>query len=473
MSSTQVLRRGLPRTPGGEPWPPVTKTDAHQAADRASDIQPASNAVPTHSAPANGGATSTASSLVVLRQGLPRTPGGSPWPPISASKSNDAPHTAESADVSTGSTESPVLSEAPRPAEPTKHTEPTESAAPTRPARSTRSTETGRPAPVSARSRKHSEQSKTGSWLDREYGPFSLKQWLGGGLIAFGGIIALAALIVVGARWFLHTTTGAEFIAHYDGHPELPEGTPVGFPAWLSWQHFLNFFFMALIIKTGLSIRYERKAPAYWAPKKKSAQKISLTIWTHLVFDLLWVINGVIFFVLLFATGQWARIIPTSLDVFPHAASAAVQYASLDWPTENGWVHYNGLQLLLYFFTVFVVAPLAIATGLRMSTLWPQSQAFSSIYPISIARKIHMPIAVYFIVFTVIHVLMVFATGALRNLNHIWAAQGDPDPAVYAGNWSGFVFFVIGLAATFAAVVFARPMVLAPLARIFGNVTAR
>ena len=138
-----------------------------------------------------------------------------------------------------------------------------------------------------------------------------------------------------------------------------------------------------------------------------------------------------------------------------------------------GHQHYNGLQLLLYFFTVFVVAPLAIATGLRMSTLWPQSQAFSSIYPISIARKIHMPIAVYFIVFTVIHVLMVFATGALRNLNHMWAAQGDPDPAVYAGNWSGFVFFVIGLAVTFAAVVFARPMVLAPLARIFGNVTAR
>lgn len=473
MSSTQVLRRGLPRTPGGAPWPPVTKTDAGQAADHTSDIHPVSDAVSTHSAPANGDSTSTASSLVVLRQGLPRTSGGGPWPPISASNINDAPHTPESADVSTGSTESPVLSEPPRPAEPTKPIEPTEAAAPTRPAGSTRSTETGRPAPVSAPSRKHSEQPKTDSWLDREYGPFSLKQWLGGGLIALGGIIALAALIVVGARWFLHTATGTEFIANYDGHPELPEGTPVGFPAWLSWQHFLNFFFMALIIKTGLSIRYERKAPAYWAPKKKSAQKISLTIWTHLVFDLLWVINGVIFFVLLFATGQWARIVPTSLDVFPHAASAAVQYASLDWPTENGWVHYNGLQLLLYFFTVFVVAPLAIVTGLRMSTLWPQSQAFSSIYPISIARKIHMPIAVYFIVFTVIHVLMVFATGALRNLNHMWAAQGDPDPAVYAGNWSGFVFFVIGLAVTFAAVVFARPMVLAPLARIFGNVTAR
>lgn len=484
-STEFTLRRGLPRMSGGEPWPPVTKIAAHQVADSTSGIHSASGAVPTHGAPAHSGATSTASSHVVLRQGLPRTPGGSPWPPVSACEINGGTQTPESAAPSTGSVESSVSSEPARPTAPTQHaestdtaeptdtTKPTDTAVPARPAGNTGSAETGSPEPVSATSRKHREQSKTDSVLNRECGPFSLKQWLGGGLIALGGIIALAALIVVSARWFLHTEAGAEFIANYDGHPELPAGTPVGFPAWLSWQHFLNFFFMALIVKTGLSIRYERKAPAYWAPKRKSAQKISLTIWTHLVFDLLWVINGVIFFVLLFATGQWARIIPTSLDVFPHAASAAVQYASLDWPTENGWVHYNGLQLLLYFFTVFVVAPLAIATGLRMSTLWPQSQAFSSIYPISIARKIHMPIAVYFIVFTVIHVLMVFATGALRNLNHMWAAQGDPDPAVYAGNWSGFVFFVIGLAVTFAAVVFARPMVLAPLARIFGNVTAR
>ena len=62
----------------------------------------------------------------------------------------------------------------------------------------------------------------------------------------------------------------------------------------------------------------------------------------------------------LFVTGQWMRIVPTSWDVFPNAVSAALQYVSLDWPTENGWVNYNALQLLAYFTTVFIAAPLAI-----------------------------------------------------------------------------------------------------------------
>ena len=74
-----------------------------------------------------------------------------------------------------------------------------------------------------------------------------------------------------------------------------------------------------------------------------------------------------LFFVLLFVTGQWMRIVPTSWDVFPNALSAALQYVSLDWPTENGWVNYNSLQLLAYFVTVFIAAPLAIVTGMRMS----------------------------------------------------------------------------------------------------------
>ena len=43
--------------------------------------------------------------------------------------------------------------------------------------------------------------------------------------------------------------------------------------------------------------------------------------------------------------------------MFPNALSVVIQYLSLDWPTENGWVAYNGLQLFAYFVTVFVAAP--------------------------------------------------------------------------------------------------------------------
>ncbi len=53
--------------------------------------------------------------------------------------------------------------------------------------------------------------------------------------------------------------------------------------------------------------------------------------------------------------------------MFPNALSLLIQYLSLDWPTDQGWVAYNGLQLLAYFITVFVAAPLALITGLGMS----------------------------------------------------------------------------------------------------------
>lgn len=65
--------------------------------------------------------------------------------------------------------------------------------------------------------------------------------------------------------------------------------------------------------------------------------------------DVLWLVNGLVFVVLLFVTGRWARIVPTNWDIIPNAISAAVQYLSLDWPIEGGWTSYNALQLIAYF----------------------------------------------------------------------------------------------------------------------------
>ncbi len=69
---------------------------------------------------------------------------------------------------------------------------------------------------------------------------------------------------------------------------------------------------------------------------------IGLARWWHLGVDALWLLNGVAFVVLLFATDRWQRLVPTSWDVFPNALSVLIQYLSLNWPTENGWVAYNG-----------------------------------------------------------------------------------------------------------------------------------
>lgn len=83
--------------------------------------------------------------------------------------------------------------------------------------------------------------------------------------------------------------------------------------------------------------------------------------------DLFWLINGIVFFVLLFTTGQWQRLVPQSLDVFPNALSTAIQFLSLNLPANEGFSTYNALQLITYFLTVFVMAPLALITGLLQS----------------------------------------------------------------------------------------------------------
>ena len=88
---------------------------------------------------------------------------------------------------------------------------------------------------------------------------------------------------------------------------------------------------------------------------------IGLARWWHLGADTLWLLNGLVFYILLFTTGHWQRLVPTSWDHVPNAASVALQYLSLDWPHEIGWTAYNALQVFAYFVTVFVAGPAALS----------------------------------------------------------------------------------------------------------------
>lgn len=284
--------------------------------------------------------------------------------------------------------------------------------------------------------------------------------------------VVVLTLIVFVARIFRDSATGQAFLAQYPGQSELPAGASAGFPAWLNFQHFLNAFFIVLIIRTGWLVRTTQRPAAYWTRKntglihtKRAPAKISIHLWLHLSLDALWTLNGVIFIVLLFVTGQWMRLVPTTWAVFPNAVSSALQYASLNWPLENGWVNYNSLQQLAYFTIVFIAAPLAILTGLRMSAIWPQpSSTASKVFPLELARAIHFPVMLFFVLFVITHVTLVLTTGALRNLNHMYATNsGD--------SWLGFGIFAGTLVLTVAAWILAKPVFLQPLASLGGKVT--
>ena len=286
--------------------------------------------------------------------------------------------------------------------------------------------------------------------------------------------VVLIVLVVLAAKWLRGSGAADGFLATYPGHATLPEAAPTGLPAWLGWQHFLNVFFLVLIIRSGWRVRANPRPEAYWTRNntgplrtRGNPVKISLDLWLHLCMDVVWLLNGLVFVVLLAVTGHWMRIVPTGWDVLPNALSAGLQYASLDWPTDNGWVSYNALQLLAYFVVVFVAAPLAFLTGVRMSGIWPQNaQRLNKAYPITLARAVHYPVMLFFVLFVVTHVFLVLTTGALRNLNHIYAATDD-------GGWLGFWLFLGSLVVISAACLLARPVFLRPLASLMGKVSKR
>jgi methionine sulfoxide reductase catalytic subunit len=278
-------------------------------------------------------------------------------------------------------------------------------------------------------------------------------------LLPIGFVVLIVAIAV--AKGLRGDPSVEQFIEQYPGTIESsrPEGT-TGFPAWVRWQHFFNLFLLVFIIRSGVQIlsdhprlywtrhstpgrdwfRIQKPVPSdpLWTAKQDSISlpgqvglpglrhSIGLARWWHLSVDALWLLNGVIFFALLFATDRWQRLVPTSWDVFPNALSVLIQYLSLNWPTDDSWVAYNGLQLIAYFITVFVAAPLALITGLGMSpALSTRFKRISKIFSIQTARSLHFLVLVWFLVFIVSHVFFVFTTDLLANLNHVYAGRTD------------------------------------------------
>lgn len=490
------LRQGLPRVVGGDPWPPsdapgsatVTPVTAEPAMAPVSPTQSAPVQEPVALvAPESARETESAQEehpVVIngdapaIRRGLPRVTDGQPWPPASfvADPFTGAPVPADKADQRpTAEVQEPVVAApviaTPVPEEPdVKKQQATEPVA--KPVAAPASAPATAPAPAPAqKTAPATTSSQPAAAEPKRHGPLTTKQWILAGVLGAFCALGMATAVVLVARGIAGIDAVAEFIQRYPGEYHLPESAPVGVPAWLAGNHFFNFFLMVLIIRSGLQVRHQKKPPAYWSSKR--SPKVSINLWLHQSLDVLWIINGLVFVVLLFASGHWMRIVPTSWEVFPNALSAALQYLTLDWPTENGWVNYNSLQQLAYFITVFIAAPLAAITGFRLSAFWPKAPSLSKKYPIEVARALHFPTMLYFAVFILVHVILVFSTGALRNLNHMYAAQGSTDPTQYAQNWAGLLYFALSLLVITAAWFACRPIVLSSIAGFFGKVSSR
>ncbi|MDN5769124.1 MAG: molybdopterin-dependent oxidoreductase, partial [Humibacillus sp.] len=345
------------------------------------------------------------------------------------------------------------------------------------------------------------------SSLTRGHDSVELAEWAGG-LPQVGGT---APRVRLGHRWFnlvwllpigvglglvaiavaqgLRTLEPVqEFITRWPGTAMEPAPPYTGFPWWLRWQHFFNLFFMMFIIRAGVQIladhprlywnrhstpdtewfRFQKPVPKdrVWTAKEDSVRlpgwlgipgirhSIGLARWWHFGFNTLWILNGVLFYVLLFSTDQWQRIVPMSWDVIPEAVSTGIQYLSLDFPLNEGWVAYNGLQLLAYFGTVYIAAPLALITGLMQSpAINNRFKLAGKVLNRQAARSIHYFVLVWILSFIAIHTTMIYITGFLPNLNHITTGQNS-------NSWLGFVIYLVWMTVIVVAWVAASPLTL-------------
>lgn len=301
------------------------------------------------------------------------------------------------------------------------------------------------------------------------------------------GAASLILLIAI-AQSLRELPSVQAFIRKYPGVAQSAPSIDSGFPWWLQVQHFANMFFMLFIIRAGMQIladhprlywkrdctpgtdwfRFQLPVPEgrVWTAKDDSVtlpswlgipglrHTIGLARWWHFSVNLFWVINGVVFYVLIFATDQWLRLVPITWDVFPAALSTAIQYASLNFPVDHSWTRYNGLQQLSYFTTVFIAAPVSIATGLLQSPAISNKLGWiGRVLNRQMARSIHFISFAWFVLFILAHGVMVFVTGIRENTNHMFAGVEDK-------SWAGFPLFALAMAVMIAAWAIVSPFTL-------------
>ena len=251
-----------------------------------------------------------------------------------------------------------------------------------------------------------------------------------------------------------------------------------GFPWWLRWAHFFNFVFLMMLIRSGLSILMDHPRLYFnngctpgtewirFTPLKVPKDRVwrasdddryispifALPGYRHSVgtarswhfIDVYgFIVTGLIFIPLLFVSGQWARLVPTSRGILPQAWATFVHYANFHFPPEpDGFYAYNALQQLSYFLVVYIFAPFSILTGAAMSpAMVNRFPWFPRLFGgRQGGRSIHFLMMLCWLGFLVIHVSLVALTGFQRNMNHIVLGTDNTRPL-------GMVLGFVGLAA--------------------------
>lgn len=261
----------------------------------------------------------------------------------------------------------------------------------------------------------------------------------------------------------------------------------LGFPLWVRLTHFFDIVFLSLLVRSGIEIlgahpmlywnddcrpgsewvRFTHKrmpAGELWTAEDEKQpytpavalpgrDNLGLGRYWHFAAVAGWILTGAVYVVLLFASPQWRRLVPTSWQVFPQAWDALLTYLQFQSPPTGD--PFNALQQLTYFAVVFVLSPLQIATGVAMSpAVAGRFPWFSKLFGgRQAARSLHFLGLVAFLGFTVHHVALVVGYGFVEGMAAIvLGVEDEPTPAQAA---IALAIAILGLAAVVAVHVWA------------------
>ncbi|HEX6510508.1 MAG TPA: molybdopterin-dependent oxidoreductase, partial [Chloroflexota bacterium] len=151
------------------------------------------------------------------------------------------------------------------------------------------------------------------------------------------------------------------------------------------------------------------------------AENLSAGRHYHFFGIVFWILNGLVYVVGLFVSGEWSRLVPTSWSIVPDAWKDLIIYVTFQTPPPSEFHPLDPLQQLTYFAVVFILAPLLILTGLARS---PAIEASQPWLPALFggrqgARSIYFLGMAAFAVFIAMHLVMVLHTYAGWNLSNI------------------------------------------------------
>ncbi|MDB5446886.1 MAG: hypothetical protein JWQ97_2203 [Phenylobacterium sp.] len=169
----------------------------------------------------------------------------------------------------------------------------------------------------------------------------------------------------------------------------------------------------------GVSGKGEPRAFPAWATVPSWRDLATGRRW-HFFFAWVFVINGIIYLVSGLIGGHFRRdLLPTWAQLGPlHVWHEIVTHAQLKFPKGEAARTYNVLQKVSYLAVALVLLPLMVATGLTMS---PDIDAAAP-WLLDVfggrqsARSIHFICASVVVLFVIVHLVMVVASGLWNNI---------------------------------------------------------